>query len=351
MADNDQVSFALIGAGNIAGFHAQAIDQVPGARLAAVCCRGAESGRRFAAERGGDYVGDIDVLLARSDVDAVAVTTPSGSHADIGIRAARAGKHVLCEKPIDISLDRIDALVEACESNGVHLGAIFQSRTGEGAQALKSAVESGRFGKLTQCSAYIPWHRSAEYYASGDWRGTWKLDGGGALMNQGIHAIDLLLWLAGDVIEVSARCQTRVHTGIEVEDNAVAWLGFANGGLGIVQGSTCTYPGLGKRIEILGERGSAILEDDVIKTWQFVDEQPGDEELLHPAKPSGIRGGASDPKSISAEGHRRQYADFVGAVRDGGTALVSGREARRPVELILAIYRSSREDAIVRLKD
>ncbi len=349
MVNKERLTFALVGAGNIAGFHAQAIEQVEGARLAAVCTRSPETGGRFAKEHGCDYVASLEELLARSDIDAVAITTPSGTHADIGIQAARAGKHVLCEKPIDVYLEKIDALIEACELNGVHLGAIFQSRTGEGARALKKAVDEGRFGKMTQCSAFIPWYRSTEYYASSDWRGTWRLDGGGALMNQGIHAIDLLLWLAGEVIEVSGCCQTRVHLGIEVEDNAAAWLRFAGGGLGIIQGSTCSYPGHGKRIEILGERGSAILEDDVIKTWDFSEERPEDEEILHPGKRSGIGGGSSDPTAISAEGHRRQYADFVSAVLGGKGSLVSGREARKPVELITAIYRSSREKAIVRL--
>jgi UDP-N-acetyl-2-amino-2-deoxyglucuronate dehydrogenase len=270
----NSVRFAIVGTGNIAAFHARAIELVEGAELVAVHSRRADAGQKFASEYSAEYVADYAILLAREDIDAIAITTPSGTHAELGIEAARAGKHVLCEKPIDITPARIDSLVETCHENGVQLGAIFQSRFGPGALALKKAVEEGRFGQLVQCAAYIPWYRSQEYYASAGWRGTWNLDGGGALMNQSIHAIDLLLWLAGDVTEVSARCGTALHNNIEVEDNAVAWLSFQNGAFGVVQGSTACYPGESKRIEIKGSAGSATLVDDMPTFWQFAEEKP-----------------------------------------------------------------------------
>jgi UDP-N-acetyl-2-amino-2-deoxyglucuronate dehydrogenase len=336
------VRFAIVGTGNIATFHARAIGLVESAQLVAVHSRRSEVGEKFAAEYGAEYVSDYAALLARDDIDAIAITTPSGTHAELGIEAARAKKHVLCEKPIDITPERIDALVESCRENGVQLGAIFQSRFGPGAQALKKAVEEGRFGQLAQCAAYIPWYRSTEYYASAGWRGTWELDGGGALMNQSIHAIDLLLWLTGDVKEVSARCGTALHNNIEVEDNAVAWLSFKNGAFGVIQGSTACYPGESKRVEIKGSTGSATLVDDMPTFWQFETEQPEDTAVRALAQSAQIGGGASDPKAISVEGHRAQYEDFVGAIVEGREPAVPGSDGRRAVELICAIYESSR---------
>jgi predicted dehydrogenase len=342
------VRFAIIGAGNIAEFHAKAIALTEGAELVAIHNRTPMVGRAFASGFGCEYIEDYDQLLARDDIDAVAITTPSGTHAELGIAAAKAGKHVLCEKPLDITVERIDALVQACRQHGVLLGAIFQSRFGEGAQAAKKAIEAGRLGKLVQCGAYIPWYRSQEYYAGSGWRGTWEMDGGGALMNQGIHAVDLLLWLAGDVSEVSARVQTRLHD-IEVEDNAVAWLQFAHGGLGVIQGSTACYPGETKRVEIKGSTGSITLEDDRPVLWEFETAAPEDEAARRLAQSAQIGGGASDPKAISVEGHKAQYVDFVAAIRDGRPPAIPGSDGRRAVALINAIYQSSQRGEIVRL--
>lgn len=342
------IRFGIVGVGNIAGFHAKAIDQVAGAKLVACFARSRENGENFAAENDCEYASTLEELLSRDDVDAVAITTPSGTHAEIGVLAAQQKKHILCEKPIDISIEKIDELIAACESSGVLLGAIFQSRFGPGAQALKRAIDQNRFGKLMQCSAYIPWFRSAEYYAEAGWRGTRALDGGGALMNQGIHAIDLLLWLAGEVSEVSAKVQTRLHD-IEVEDNAVAWLQFKNGSLGTIQASTACFPGESKRVEIKGERGSVTLVDDVPVFWEFETSQPEDAGVLRLRESAQIGGGASDPKAISVEGHRAQYEDFVRAIQENREPKISGREGRHAVQLIRAIYDSSAQDKIIRL--
>ena len=342
------IRFGIIGVGNIAAFHARAIETVEGAELVACHSRSRDAGEKFALENHCEYRSSLEELLQSDDCDAVAITTPSGTHAEIGIFAAQNGKHVLCEKPIDISVEKIDELIDACAAKGVLLGAIFQSRFGPGAQALKRAIEQNRFGKLTQCSAYIPWFRSAEYYASAGWRGTWQLDGGGALMNQGIHAIDLLLWLAGDVSEVSARIQTRLHP-IEVEDNAVAWLQFKNGSLGTIQASTACYPGESKRVEIKGESGSVTLIDDFPALWEFESPHADDEGVLQLRENAQIGGGASDPKAISVEGHRAQYEDFVAAIRENREPQISGSESRRAVQLIRAIYDSSAQNKIITL--
>lgn len=337
-----EVRVGLVGTGSIAGFHAEAISGVDRARLVAATSRREEPGRAFCKKYGCEYEPSVEALLAREDIDVVAITTPSGNHAEIGIAAAKAGKHVFCEKPLDISLEKIDSLIEACKQAEVQLGAVFQSRMGDSGRNLKSAVDADRFGKLSQCSAFIPWFRSKEYYASGDWRGTWELDGGGCLMNQGIHAVDMLLWVAGDVEEVSAICQTRLHD-IEVEDNAVAWVRFTSGAIGVIQASTCSYPGQPKRIEIMGEKGTVVMVDDDFKVWSFAEEKPEDEERRNPSSRSGIGGGAADPKAIGTEGHRRLYEDFVEAVISGKPSSITGAEARRSVELILAIYKSSRD--------
>ncbi|MDF2439347.1 MAG: UDP-N-acetyl-2-amino-2-deoxyglucuronate dehydrogenase [Abditibacteriota bacterium] len=340
------IRFGLIGTGSIADFHARAIELVNGAQLVAVHSRNAAAGSAFASAQNCEYEATLEVILSRDDIDAIAIATPSGTHAAIGIAAAQAGKHVLCEKPLDINVERIDALVTACEQHKVLLGAIFPSRLGAGPRAAKLAIEQNRFGRLTQCAAFIPWFRTPEYYQEVSWRGTWELDGGGALMNQGIHALDLLLWLAGDVLEVSARCQTRARD-IEVEDNAAAWLRFENGALGLVQASTVCYPGERKRVELKGERGSVTLIDDMPALWQFDEERPEDEGVRTLAHSTQIGGGFSDPRAIGVQGHCAQYQDFVEAISAQRQPIIPGSEGRRAVALIRAIYQSSRQNCVV----
>lgn len=343
------IRFAIVGTGNIANFHAQAIELVPTAQLVAVHSRRVQPGQEFAQKYNAEFVPDYDALLAREDIDAICITTPSGTHTELGVAAARAGKHVLTEKPLDITPERIDELVKVCADNNVQLGGIFQARFGKGALALKEAMEAGRFGQLAWASAYVPWYRSEEYYKSAGWRGTWDLDGGGALMNQSIHAIDLLLWLAGDWDEVSARCTNALHNELEVEDTAMAWVKFKNGALGVIQGSTACYPGELKRVELKGSTGSATMVDDMPTLWDFKDAQPQDEEVRAWANQAQIGGGAADPMAISTEGHRAQIEDFANAIREGREPAIPGRDGRKAVELICAIYRSSRENAIVRI--
>ena len=342
------IRFAIVGAGNIADFHARAIQLVDQAQLVAVHSRREQPGQTFAAKHDAEFVSDYSALLARADIDAICITTPSGTHADLGIAAARAGKHVLTEKPLDITPDRVDELVSACDENKVQLGGIFQSRFGQGAQAMKAAVDAGRFGQLAWASAYVPWFRSEQYYASAGWRGTWDLDGGGALMNQSIHAIDMILWLAGEWDEVSARCTNILHKGLEVEDTAMAWVKFKSGALGVIQGSTACCPGEPKRVELKGSTGSATLVDDMPTLWQFESDAPKDNEVRELANQAQIGGGASDPNSISVEGHRAQIEDFASAILENREPAIPGREGKRAVELICAIYQSSQTNAVVR---
>ncbi len=258
-----------------------------------------------------------------------------------------AGKHVVVEKPLEITVPRCDAIIRACDETGVRLCAIFPSRYSPANLALKAAINEGRFGRLTLGDTYVKWWRTQEYYDSGKWRGTWELDGGGALMNQAIHNVDLLQWLMGDVESVQAMTATLVHERIEVEDSAVAVIRFKSGALGVIEASTGAYPGLLKRTEIHGENGSARVEQDDVTLWTFREERPGDAEIL---APKGVTtGGAGDPKAISHAGHREQLTDFLQAIETGKPSLVDGREGRKSVEIIRAIYRSSRLGTAVQI--
>jgi len=346
-----EFGFAIIGCGLIADFHARAISELPGAKLVVVADKFEEPARRLARKFGCDWTCDWRDLLKRDDVRVVNVTTPSGTHADFAVAAARAKKHVICEKPLDITLPRVDRMIRAARENGVKLAGIFGSRFSEAAKTVKKAVDQGRFGRLTMGNAYVKWWRSQEYYDKGGWKGTAKLDGGGALMNQSIHAIDLLLWLMGPVRTVAAFKANLAHERIEVEDTAVASVYFANGALGGVFGATSAWPGFLKRIEISGDRGSAIFEEEDILFWDFLDKRPEDELVREKfAHGRSGAGGAADPAAISHEPHKRQIADFLEALRTGREPFVNGPEARKAVELILAIYRSAQKGRFVKLQ-
>jgi predicted dehydrogenase len=345
--------FGIIGCGMIAEFHTKAINEIEGARVVAAFSRSAENGAKIAGmAAGGECVvyDDLDAMLAHPGLDVVCVCTPSGAHMDPAVKAARAGKHVVVEKPLEITLPRCDAIIEACDNAGVRLCTIFPSRFSPANMTLKLAIETGRFGRLTLGDTYVKWWRTQEYYDSGGWRGTWDLDGGGALMNQAIHNVDLLQWLMGDVETVNAKAATLAHDRIEVEDTAVACLRFKNGALGVIEAATSAYPGLLKRTEIHGDRGSARVEQDDLTLWDFQEKVPSDQVIFAAmAGQSGFKAGASDPRGITHAGHRDQLADFLQAIDDSRPAAVDGREGRRSVEIIRAIYESARTESTVRL--
>lgn len=342
----------IIGCGMIAEFHTRAINDIEGARVVAAFSRSETNGAKIAALAGGDcqVYDDLDRMLAHPGLDVVCVCTPSGAHLDPSLKAARAGKHVVVEKPLEITLERCDAIIRACDEAGVRLCTIFPSRFTPANVALKAAIDSGRFGKLTLGDTYVKWWRTQAYYDSGGWRGTWDLDGGGALMNQAIHNVDLLYWLMGDVDSIQALTVLLAHERIEVEDTAVAAIRFKNGALGVIEAATSAYPGLLKRTEIHGDQGSARVEQDDITFWSFATEAPGDAAILDAMKAaSGFSAGASDPRGITHIGHRDQLADFLKAIDTGGTPVVDGREGRKSVEIIRAIYQSARTGQAVRL--
>src|SRR6516164_1238857 len=263
--------FAIVGCGMIARFHARALAEVPGARLAALVSRNPANAQAIKQAFGLDCptAATLEPVLRRTDVNAVIVTTPSGAHMEPAIRAAEAGKHVVVEKPLEITLERCDRIIEACDRHGVKLCTIFPSRFGDANRALKAAVAAGRFGRLTLGETTCKWWREQSYYDQGGWRGTKALDGGGALMNQAIHNVDLLLWMMGRATHVYGFTALLAHQRIEVEDTAVACLRFANGALGVIQATTSVHPGLPKTVAIHGDRGTAVIEQDDVLRWEF----------------------------------------------------------------------------------
>jgi predicted dehydrogenase len=338
------LGFAIVGCGMIARFHARALAEIPEARLVALVSRRAENAARLAESLPTPVAihTDLKSALAMPGVDAVIITTPSGAHLEPALAAAQAGKHIVVEKPLEVTLDRCDRLIAACERHRVQLCTIFPSRFADASLALKQAVAQGRFGRLTLGETTCKWWRPQSYYDEGGWKGTRALDGGGALMNQAIHNVDLLLWLLGPVTYLSGFTATLAHERIEVEDTAVACLRFASGALGVIQAATSAYPGLPKTVAVHGDRGTVVIEQEDVLRWELDPETAEDRQIkARFAQRTGASGGSSNPAAISHEGHRRQLADFVRAVQSGTRPAVDGREGRRAVEVILGIYESA----------
>jgi len=330
----------LIGGGNISETHARAARAISGVEIAAIFGTNADKVARLCREHAARPYHDLDAFLAHRPVDLVVIGSPSGLHATHGTAAARRGLHVLTEKPIDISTERADALIDAAARSRVKLGVIFQDRLKPDIRRLKHWLDSGLLGKPLFADARVKWFRPPEYYGNSKWRGTFALDGGGALMNQGVHTVDLLLWLLGDVTRVQARTATALHK-IEAEDTAVAILEFASGALGILQATTAAYPGYPRRVEISSSEGTVILEHDRIIAAD-----------LRKNPPAGFAGAEADtnPSASSAvvsdvRGHQAVFEDFLGAIQDDRAPACDGRGARRSLALIEAIYRAAKSSA------
>ena len=343
------VGFGIVGCGMISNFHAKAIEKIRGAKITACFDMYAPGATRFAEANKCTAYEKLEDMLADPSVDIVNICTPSGSHMDPAVAAANAGKHVVVEKPLEITLKRCDAIINACKKNKVKLCTIFPSRFHPANKALKDAIDAGRFGKLTLGDAYTKWFRTQEYYDSGGWRGTWKLDGGGAYMNQAIHSVDLLYSFMGDVAEVTGATTTIAHKRIEVEDVGVATLKFKNGALGVIEATTAAWPGLLKKMEIHGTAGTAIVEEDSILHWEFQKKLAKDASIRKKFKKAGSGGGASDPSAISFTGHMEQLRDFITAIQKRRAPMVDGKEGRKSVEIILAIYKSAWSGRAVQL--
>lgn len=335
-----EIGFGIIGLGNVAHKHAQAILATPGAKLVAGLGTDPGRAREFTAQYGGAAYTSLEEFLAHPGLSVVNVCTPGGDHARSGIAAAQAGKHVMVEKPMEVTLEAADHLIEVCWKAGVKLAVISQRRFEPDIQRLRSAIQAGYFGELLSADVFIKWYRSQEYYDSASWRGTYRLDGGGALMNQGIHYVDVLQWLVGPVKSVRAITRTAAHK-IEVEDLALALLTFENGAVGVLEASTMHYPGLPERLEITGRNGTAVLEAGKFKVWEFKS-LPLEETSVQIDDKLGDTG-SKDPNAISYMGHARQIADMVAAIREQRAPAITGEDGRKPLEIIQAVYQSARE--------
>jgi predicted dehydrogenase len=338
-----KLRYGIIGAGNIASVHATAIQNVPDAELVAVADNVLDHAQALVKQFGGVAYQDYQDLLARPDVDIVTLCVPHFLHAPITLAAAAAGKHILSEKPMAILLAECDTMIAACKKAGVNLGVIFQGRFEPLAIQLKTAIDSGELGRLLWVSANVFWHRTDEYYSSAPWRGTWAKEGGGVLINQAIHALDLLLWLTGTPSRVTGQFRTLNHQ-IEVEDCAMAMLEYKNGQMGIVQATTTAIPGFPERIEIYGSKGSAIYQKGLGQLeWHFLDASKNRVDKVEASN------GSAHPMDISATAHTIQFKDFAEAVREHRQPKVDGMAGRSSIELIEAIYRSSRENIPINL--
>ena len=339
----------ILGGGGISETHARAAAALPDLRVAAVCGRDAARVEALAAKHGAAPFTDVQAFLRHRPLDIVAIGTPSGVHANDIEAAAAHGLHILCEKPLDISTARIDRMLEAVGRAGVTLGVFFQDRSTPDLLEVKDALVAGRLGRPILADARVKWYRPTEYYAQSLWRGTWALDGGGALMNQGIHTVDLLLWLLGDVRRVYARTLAALHA-IEVEDTAVAVLEFASGAVATLEATTAAWPGYDRRVAISGTLGTVVIEQARVAKWDLrapaLDGASGGAAAADPvgANDKGAAAGPSASTHVVADAsaHRRVFEDFVSALDAGRPPRVDGREGRRSVALIEAIYASSR---------
>ena len=340
------VRFAVIGAGVIGRVHCRALTNLTdSADLLAVADTDPDRATALAAEfRVRDSTDDVTALLARPDIDAVTICTPSGLHAGLAVAALDAGKHVVVEKPIDISLAAADRIIDAETRSGKKVTVISQHRFDRSTEKVLDSVRAGNLGTITSAIASHAWWRGQTYYDSGDWRGTWALDGGGAIMNQTVHTINLLVATVGTPIEVFAHTARLAHERIEVEDTAAAVVTFASGALGVIHGTTAAYPGLDASLRIFGSKGSAVISNDELT---FFHENAGPAPEIKLSAGTGPNQVTDDFRLGAEDGglgdaHQRQLADFIDAVQTDGRPRVSTADARTTLAVILALYESAR---------
>lgn len=338
----------MVGTGVVGEWHVRLIPQLPNAQLVALCdlepskAQAALDKNKLPAT---PIYRDLAEMLKKEQIDVVHVCTPSGGHIEPAIMAMEAGRNVICEKPMEIQLDKIDRMIDTANRCKVKLAGIFQNRWNAANRALKQAAIEGRYGRIAWAGCFTPWYRNDQYYEDGGWRGTWRWDGGGAIMNQSVHAIDLLQWIAGPVKQVSAYAASRIHAKIEVEDTLSCSLQFQNGAFGTIVGSTAMWPGSAVRIEIGGENGTAVTEWN-LKTWKFRDERPEDKELVDRVngKQGASTGGGSSATDVPADLHAHNIHHILTNWEAGKEADTWGPEARKAVAIILAMYESAKKN-------
>lgn len=331
-----KLMFALVGCGRIAKRHAQLLGekQINGAELVSVCDVIEVRSKKYGDQFNVSHYTDMDRMMQNEDIDVVVVLTPSGLHSEHVINLAKYGKHIMVEKPMALKLNDADAMIRACDANGIKLFVIKQNRFNVPVMKLRNAVDQERFGKLVLGTVRVRWARNQQYYNQDTWRGTWALDGG-VLANQASHHIDMLEWMMGDVESVFAYSATAL-VNIEAEDTAVVVLRFCNGALGIIEATTATRPkDLEGSISILGEKGSVVIGGFAVnqmQTWNFEEQQEGDEDVLNEY--------SVNPPNVYGFGHQAYYDHVVDSIYNNKQQLVDGLEGRKSIELINAIYES-----------
>jgi len=339
------LGFGIIGCGTIANWHVAGIRACKDAVLVGAADFKPEFSEKFCTKYGIKQFMSVEEMLACPEIDVVCICTPSGLHAGYAIQVANAGKHVVCEKPMALTVEDCDKVIEAVEKNNVKCCVISQSRFTKTTQTIKKALEEGKLGRVVTADVSMKYYRSPEYYLAGGWRGTWKMDGGGALMNQGIHGIDALQYLMGNVKSIYGYARTLARD-IEVEDTCSAVLEFENGAVGIIQGTTSVYPGYPRRLSISGTKGTITINEEIFECYDI----EGEDTL-----PEGVviggdqRSGAADPTNMDTEGHEIQIADMVDAILTDRQPKVNARDGKRPVQIITAIYKSSQTGEKVEL--
>ena len=339
------LGFGIIGCGTIANWHVAGIRACKDAKLIGAADFKPEFSAKFCEKYGITQFLSVEEMLASKEIDVVCICTPSGLHADYAVQVASAGKHVIVEKPMALTVADSDRVIRACDEHQVKCCVISQSRFTNTIQTIKKAIDEGKLGRIVTADVSMKYFRSQEYYDVSGWRGTWKMDGGGALMNQGIHGIDALQYLMGNVKSIFGYARTLARN-IEVEDTCSAVLEFENGAIGIIQGTTSVYPGYPRRISISGTKGTITINEELFEEYCI----EGEEQL-----PDGIvlggeqRSGSSDPTNMDTRGHEMQIADMVDAILQNRKPMVDARDGKRPVQIITAIYESSRTGAKVDL--
>ncbi len=338
-------NFGIIGAGLIADFHAKAIQSLVNAQLVGICGTNGDKAKKLAEKYNCKKYDSESEMFRSADIDVVTIATPSGAHMEPAVEAAKYGKHVICEKPLEISLSRIDRMIQAHTKAGTRLGGIFNFRFEDTTAIIKKALEKGRLGTITYAAVYVPWWRNDSYYEG--WHGTWELDGGGAMMNQSIHMVDLLQYMMGPVKSLAAFSSKLGHPQIETEDTAVGAIQFHNNALGVIYGTTASYPGQFRRLEITGTKGTIVLMENSLEVWQFSEMTEEDKQIKSTYGNIKGGGGVADPAAISFLGHAKNIAAFLDALEKNEKFEIDGTEARKAVEIILDMYDSANRKIVV----
>ncbi|MCD6336566.1 MAG: Gfo/Idh/MocA family oxidoreductase [Candidatus Latescibacteria bacterium] len=339
--------FGVIGCGLVSQFHGKAIQAAEGAKLVAAVDMVPERAAEFAQAYGGEALSSMDAIFARDDVDVVNVLTPNAYHEEYVVKAAQAGKHVLVEKPPEMTLEKVDRMIAACEENGVQFGVVLQCRFRKAIEAIRHAMEAGRFGRLLHGDAYMKWFRSKEYYAPDTWRSS-REQGAGVTIQHAFHYIDLLHHLMGPVKQVQARMTNLAHPEVTLEDTVIAIMDYANGAQGVVEASTALYPGTDIRIEINGENGTAIMQGERIIEWAFREEKPEDAAIRKIGSES-IGTAATGAADFAYFEHQYLIEDMIAAIREGRPPRITAHDGRGSLEIALAMYRSADEGKVVEL--